>query len=69
MDRVFRDYDKARIVAGIRARVSGRDVQVRRTREYGRVVFVVSHVPGEGFRYGRDAEGEIVRPSDPLIVI
>lgn len=60
--RAFRDYHEARAHAQTSANDSGHDVSLRKQREYGREVYIVSYLPAPASRFGVDLQGEVVRP-------
>lgn len=60
--RAFHDYREARSHAQSSANIVGIDVSLRKQREYGQDVYIVSYLPAPGVRYGVDLACEVVRP-------
>lgn len=65
MSQVFDSYHTAREVAQERADRIGLDSGIRREREYGREVFIVTTLPAPHKRFVHEARAEPVQPRCP----
>lgn len=68
MSQSFSDYHEARQEAEDKANLYGRDMGIRRQREYGQEVYVVSILPDARNRYGHELRAEVVSPADPALL-
>ena len=59
---VYDTYRDAHTDAQAKANASGREVGIRRVREYGKDRYVVAHLPAASHRYGDDLRAEVVAP-------
>jgi len=64
--KAFPSWKEAHTAAVQLARQLGREVGIERTKEYGKEVYLVHHLPNPGNRYGFELRVEVVKPTDPL---
>lgn len=69
MSRFFTDYFEAHTHACTEARRGGREMQLARTKELGKTGYVVRMAVGAAHRYGSDAQGEFIKPIDPMMAV
>ena len=60
----FENYEEARIAAQDHANQTGLLLRLRKIREFGRVGYAIGFVPHQDKQFGRDSEGELVRPEN-----
>ena len=65
-ETVFTDYKTAHTKAVNLARFLKKEVGIEATKEFGKSVFVVHHLPKLENRYGYELRMEVVAPTDPL---
>ena len=60
---VHQTYREAFETAQNRADATGREIGLRKSREYGREVFTVFALPAMSHRYGEDLRAQVVAPT------
>lgn len=63
---MFTDWKEAHTEAIKLARRLGKEVGIEKTKEFGKEIFLIKHLPKPENRYGWELRCEIVKPSDPL---